>query len=781
MKSIVLLFLFSINNLFSQNGNNATISGFVFDEAAHEAMIGANVYLEELLLGGSTNNNGYYVITNVPAGKAKLVVSFLGYKTHTQNVEIKNSEDIRINIVLKQDIMESETIVVTADSVPLADQLFEKQISTLKLSSRQINSIPQIAEADLLRSLQTLPGILPLSDFSSALYIRGGTPDQNLYLIDGTDVYNPEHAFGLFSTFNTDAIKQVDLSKGGFSAEQGGRLSSIIDVTNIDGNRNAFQGKAGISLLAARTTLQTPLGNYGSLSGSIRRTYFDQTIAKAIDDIPDYYFYDGNLKAFFDLDPNNNLTISGYGGRDLLDIVFNSNASGDLGFKYDWGNQTGSLKWAHIFSPKLFSNFWVTASRFSSFLSFEGFDAQEENVLNDITFKGNLEYHHSNNLHSNFGFEQKNFDVRYISLAPGRDVLVKTKRQHYVGYLQTNWQPGSLWDIQAGLRFNYFSADSNFFDIAPRFAVKYRLDDKSTLKFSTGLYHQYLHRIPRFLIADIWTTSSKELKPSKSAHFIFGYQRELPGFLQLEFEAYHKTYNDIYSFDQNFLTELQASSFDENDEPVFTSGAPLLNRGDGNTSGFEVLIRKEGGLISGWAGYSFAETEYTIDGVNQERSFKPRHDRTHTVNLISNLDLDNLFSDTFTRDSSRWNMGVNFVYSTGQPITEPGSAYYIASSPDAPYRDVAFAPTNINQVRLPSYARLDLSVTWTLQYQSWVMAPYLQIFNIGNRKNVWFATYGFDTDSITKPEPGEIPQLKPELEEQYMFPLLPTIGVNFEF
>lgn len=767
MRSLFLFVFVTSTTAFTQN--SGTISGFIFEESSLEALIGANLYLEELLLGGSSNNSGYYIITNVPAGKVKLTASFLGFKTHSQDVEIRNGENIKINIVLKQNILMSETIVVTADSLPLADQLFNRQISTIKLTSRQINSIPQIAEADLLRSLQTLPGILPLSDFSSALYIRGGTPDQNLYLIDGTDVYNPEHAFGLFSTFNTDAIKQVDLSKGGFGAERGGRLSSIIDVTNLDGNRNAFEGKAGISLLSARTTLQTPLGSVGSLSGSIRRTYFDQTIAKAIDDVPDYYFYDGNIKAFLDLNANNNLTISGYGGRDVLDIVFNNNAAANLGFKYNWGNTTGSLMWTHVFTPKLFSNFWVTASRFSSFLDFEGFEFTEENIVNDITFKGNLEYQHSNTLSSNFGFEQKNFDLRFISLAPGREVRVKSKTQHYVGYLQTTWTPGPLWDIQAGVRMNYFSADSTFFDVVPRFAIKYRLDGKSTVKFSTGLYRQYLHRIPRFLIADIWATSNSEIKPSTSAHYILGYQRELPGEFQLEVEAYYKTYKDIYSYDQNFLTELQADHFTENDEPVFTSGAPLLNRGDGNTIGFEVLLRKESGVITGWVGYSLAKTEYTVDGINQDRVFNPRHDRAHTVNVIANLDLDNLFSKSFHLDDSRWSMGVNFVFSTGQPFTEPGSAYYIASSPDAPYRDFSFAPTKINQIRLPYYARLDLSVTWTRQYKTWSMAPYFQIFNIGNRKNVWFATYSFDENFV------------PELEEQYMFPLLPTFGINFEF
>ena len=359
MKRLILI-LSTISTIgFSQSESGmATISGFVFDETNHEAIIGANVYIEDLLIGSGTNVSGYYVIAEVPVGDHELKASFLGYSNWGKKVRVAAGENLRINIILKEGFLETETIVVTEDSIPLAEKLFKADISSIKLAPLQINAIPQIAEADLLRSLQTLPGILPLSDFSTALYIRGGTPDQNLYLLDGTDVYNPEHAFGLFSTFNTDAIKQVDLSKGGFGAEKGGRLSSVIDITNLDGNREFFEGKASISLLSAKTTLQMPLGESGSLSGSIRRTYFDQTIARAIDDIPNYYFWDGNIKAFFDINKNNKLTISGYGGRDILDIDFNTNDDTDLGFQYNWGNITGSAKWTHIISPTLFSNFW---------------------------------------------------------------------------------------------------------------------------------------------------------------------------------------------------------------------------------------------------------------------------------------------------------------------------------------------------------------------------------------------------------------------------------------
>ncbi len=772
MKKIFFMFFLIGCSLLYANEKMATISGFVFDESSGEALIGANIYLEEELIGSSTNSSGYYVITDVPAKEVKLVASYLGYKTFKKNIIIKNTENIKLNIFLKPDVLEAEAIVVTADSIPVIDQLFEKQISEVSLSARQINMIPQIAEADLLRSLQTLPGIVPLSDFSSALYIRGGTPDQNLYLLDGTDVYNPEHAFGLFSTFNTDAIKQVDLSKGGFGAEKGGRLSSIIDVTHLDGNREHFSAKTSISLLSARTTLQIPLGKIGSMSGSFRRTYFDQTVARFIDDIPDYYFFDGNVKAFLDLDENNNLSISGYGGRDYLDIIFNNNAAADLGFQYDWGNKTGSIKWTHLFGPQLFANFWFTASRFSSYLDFEGFDATEENVLVDLTFKGNLEYHFSNKVHANFGFEQKNFDVRFLSLAPGREVRAETQPKHYVSYLQSNWKPSPLWDIQAGLRFNYFDSDSNFIDFEPRFSLKYRFTTRDIIKLSTGTYYQYLHRIPRFLIADIWTTSNKDLRQSRSYHYIAGYQRDLGKNWQLEIEAFYKNYSNIYSFNQNFLTELQADGFNENDEPVFRSGNALLNRGDGYSRGFEVLLRKDTGIASGWIGYSLANTRYEVDGVNSGRSFVPRHDRSHTVNLVANIDLDNAFrylkSKSTKRDSSSWSLGINYVYSTGQPFTEPGSAYFIAESPDDPMLDVYFAPTQINQIRLPHYSRLDISITWQKQFKTWKISPYLQIFNVGNRKNIWFATYDF--------EDGE-----PTLEEQNMFPILPTIGITMEF
>ncbi|MCK5076770.1 MAG: TonB-dependent receptor, partial [Calditrichia bacterium] len=356
-------------------------------------------------IGSSTNNGGYFVIPHIPDGQYTLVVEFLGYKPYKQKISIKDGDNIKINIRLKEDLLQTETIIVTADSIRTIEKLYHKSISHVNLSAKQIKHIPQVAEADLLRSLQTLPGVLPLSDYSSALYIRGGTPDQNLYLIDGTDVYNPEHAFGIFSTFNTDAIKQVELSKGGFNAEYGGRLSSVLNVTNLDGNLEQFEGSASISLLSAKTTIQVPINSKGSISGSIRRTYFDKTIAKSVDEIPDYYFYDGNIKGFYNLDDKNKLTVSVFSGLDNLNFIFNKNSSNETGFNLNWGNKTGSLKWTRVFNPRLYSNFWVTTSNFDSEFDLSALKILEKNKIKDLTIKGNLEFAFSNSFRTNFGFE----------------------------------------------------------------------------------------------------------------------------------------------------------------------------------------------------------------------------------------------------------------------------------------------------------------------------------------------------------------------------------------
>jgi hypothetical protein len=757
---------------WSQSEANGSISGFVYDAADGEAMISASIYFDQLEIGTVTNASGYYVLPRVPVGTYMLRSSFIGYEDFQKGVTVGAGEQVKLDIVLTVQAVGIAERVIHADSVRTSEKLFRKPVSKVELSGRQISQIPQIAEADLLRALQSLPGILPLSDFSSALYVRGGTPDQNLYMIDGTDVYNPEHAFGLFSTFNTDAIKQVELSKGGFGAEYGGRLSSILDVTNLDGNREQFEGTAAISLLSAKTTLQMPLGSRGSLSGSVRRTYFDQTIGRRLKDIPDYYFYDGNVKAFFDLNESNKLTLSFYGGRDFLDVVFNNDSSDNAGFHTDWGNKTGSARWTRIFNPSLFGIFWVTYSRFSSDFSLDEINIDERNFVQDLTLKGNLEYHYSSELVAKFGFEQKNLDVLFRQEFPGGKVDVKSKPEHYVGYALGEWKPTPLWDIQGGLRYNLFRSDKTFQNVAPRLAAKYRLSDVSTVKGAFGLYHQYLNRVPRFIATDIWTSANKNETGSSSYHLIGGYQREIDRDYQLELEGFYKSYNDIYSFNQTFLTELETTTFDADGQPIFDNTKGIFHQIDGHSTGFEALLRKDVGTLTGWLAYAYSRTEYKTQRINQGDSFFPRHDRSSTVNLVANVDLKNMLrkigGKTSRQHKGNWKLSFNGVYTTGQPITEPGSVYFVASSPDDPSPNLEYAPTRINNIRLPYYARLDISLTYKRRYSWGSFSPYIQLFNAGNRRNVWFVNYDFN-DGM------------PDPNEQYMFPVLPTIGFNFEF
>ncbi len=756
----------------AQSETAGSLNGFVHDASNGEALISATVQLQGTQIGGLSNTSGYYVIPEIPVGDFILVCSYIGYETYFRAVSVAAGGSEKIDINLNVEAVTAAGVVVRADSMRTSQMLFEKPISGIRLSSRQIRAIPQVAEADLLRSLQTLPGIQPLSDFSSALYIRGGTPDQNLYMIDGSDVYNPEHTFGIFSTFNTDAIKQVELSKGGFGAEYGGRLSSVLNVTNLDGNREQFEGTASLSLLSAKTTLQAPLGDRGSLSGSMRRTYFDQTVARFIEDVPDYYFYDGNLKVFLELNDRNSLTISGYGGRDFLDIPFNTESTEETGLVTDWGNKTGSMRWTRVLTPKLFSTFWLTGSRFSSDLTIEAANVVERNFVSDITLKGSVEHHRSRRLITRFGFEQKNLHVNYRQAFPEGLVDLGGRPRQYTIYGQGNWRPNPLWEFVAGLRYNLFDAAKTFQNVAPRLAAKYRLTETINLRAAAGIYYQYLHRVPQFALTDIWTTSNEFQDESRAAHFILGWQQEIKGNFQFEVETFYKSYRNIYQFNQTFLTKLEETGYQEDADPIFTNTKGIFNRGDGHSTGAELLLRKDSGALDGWLAYSYARTKYEFDGINQERSFFPRHDRTSTLNLMANLDLRNswrkLKGRTKRADVGKWSLSLSVVYASGQPITQPGSAYFVRSSPQDPGVDLERAPTTINNIRLPYYARMDMSLNYRRNFGSWTMTPYLQLFNAGNRSNPWFVDYDFRNNL-------------PDVDTISMLPLLPTIGVNFTF
>ncbi|MBI2416518.1 MAG: carboxypeptidase-like regulatory domain-containing protein [Ignavibacteriales bacterium] len=778
----VLLFITVSGFIHAQN-RVGDISGYVIDKKDGEALIGATIQVKNKKAGATTNNSGYFVITDIAYADYTLVVSYIGYTTETVIVTLDKPEAEQVKVYLAPESIQTSTVVITADSVRTIDKLYEKPVSKVNLSSSEVNKIPRVIEADLLRALQTLPGITALSDFSSALYVRGGTPDQNMYLIDGTDVYNPEHAFGIFSTFNTNAIKKVELSKGGFGAEYGGRLSSVLNVTNLDGNRNEFEGFANISLIAASTTLQMPLGSFGSLSGSFRRTYIDQTYAKLVKEIPAYYFYDGNLKMFLDIGGKDKLTVSYFAGNDNLDYRVDKDKPSSFGFLYEWGNKTSSINWRHVFSSKLFSSFWTTYSAFQSDFNFESVNFREKNKIHDFSLKGALEYYYSSSINIKFGFEQKFLGGMLQQFWDNGKVDVSKNRTHTIGYLSGNWKPFDDLEMEPGIRYNYFNSDADYQNFEPRFSAKYRLTESSNLKFACGKYYQYINRIPRLFFSSIWTTADEFVKESSADHYIIGYQKAISEVYEFEAEVYLKKYHSIYQYNQLVIAEVEPSGY-EDGKPFYSTTKGLFNRGDGNSYGLELMVRKDVGSVTGWLAYSLSRTEYVFDAISNGETYIPRHDRSHVVNAVVNVDWNHLRAELKDEphqfSDKKWFFSMNFVYSSGQPITVPSSAYFINDLPD--WNDVisggkeipgySLYPSSINKYRLPAYIRLDASVTYEIDYGSWVLAPYLQVFNLGNRKNVWFINYNEELTGTT---------LKQEIEKVNMLPILPSIGVNIKF
>jgi hypothetical protein len=776
VSAILLLITVNLTSVFPQEAVITNISGYIYNTKG-EALLGADIHIDGTHKGAITNLSGFFTIQGVKIGKQILLASFVGYKNQSFKINVKKSNNEIIKIYLEEHIVEKQEIVIKVDSNNSIEKMFLDPVSNIELSAAQINNIPHLVAADLFRALQTMPGIQNLSDYSSSLYVRGGTPDQNLYLVDGIEVYNPEHAFGLFSVFNTSMIKNVELSKGGFGAEYGGRLSSVLNVTNIEGDKNNFKGDINVNLISAATTFQSPLGSIGSISGSFRRTFIDETYAKFIKEIPDYYFYDGNLKAYFDLGEKDKLIFSFYGGKDKLNYVFNKDKTNSVNFLYDWGNTTAGLNWIRVLTPELVASSWATVSSFKSNFNFPDAGFIEKTNILDYTIKGNLEYYLNDNLNLKLGFENKILSGSLNENFPGSLVDIFMHRNQYTGYVTSNYRPLETLGVELGLRYDYFRSDKNFQNLDPRFTLRYRLTEFSNLKFSAGTYHQYLNRIPRLFLTSIWTSADRNANGSSANHFILGYQRIIDQMFSLETELFYKRYYNIYSFNQNYLTDIVPNYYNGNGEPVFANTKNLYLHGNNKSMGLEVLLRKEYGSVTGWVGYSYSISRTETDGTNHNQYYSPRQDRTHTLNVITNFNITDLAADLSgeygSKSDSKWSFGINFIFASGQPVTIPGYTYYINQLPDWENSkfNVNLYPSDINSARLPVYIRMDVNITWEKDYGSWILAPYLQIFNVGNRKNIWFIGYDSKiSNGITQ-----------DIIYNSMMPIVPSLGVNIKF
>lgn len=774
MKKITILFCVTLIALsaYAQN-NKYTLSGFVKDKKTGEELIGVVVVIKDLpATGATTNAYGFYSIT-LPEAEYTAEVKYIGYKTQTVKVSLKQS--VKMDFILEENATELGEVVVTAKKED--ENITKVQMGVEKIDMKEIESIPVLmGEKDVLKIIQMRPGVKTAGEGNSGFYVRGGGADQNLILLDEATVYNASHLLGFFSVFNTDAIKDVTLYKGSQPAEYGGRLSSVLDIRMEDGNNKKFGAQGGIGLIASRLKIDGPIvKDKGSFSISGRRTYADLFLKASKDSTirsAKLYFYDLNVKANYRINDKNRVFISGYFGKDVLGL-------GDL-FGFSWGNATGTLRWNHLYSEKLFSN---TSLIFSNYnynigIDFSSLNAEIISRIQDYNLKQDFQYFANTKNTIRFGF-----NTIYHKVVPGifrieangvsnNQNLPNIQGWENATYISNEWKPNSLFSLQYGIRFSSFSvlgpgdfytydANGNTIDTTsynsgqfiktyinpePRLAVNYLLNEKSSLKASYGRNTQNLHLLSNSTSGnptDLWIPNSKNVKPEIADQVSAGY------FRNFKENAYEFSTEVYYKYMQNQIDYRDGAQlgFNQNVE------AQLLY-GIGRAYGMEFFVKKKHGKLNGWIGYTLSRTERKIDGINQNNWYAAKQDRTHDISIVAIYEL-----------SPKWTLSANWVYYTGNAVTFPSGKYEIAGQ-------VVNYYTERNGYRMPAYHRMDIGATWirkkTEKFESsWNFSCY----NAYGRENPYIISFQQNPDDPTRTQ----------AVQTTLFRWVPAVTYNFKF
>jgi hypothetical protein len=722
----------------------ASLSGYVTDSQTGETVLGANVYLRGTTIGVVTNTSGYYIISGIRPGTYTVVWSFIGYREMTRDITFEPGDRQRLDIELTPTDLALEELVVQADA--FADE--RQAIGSAQVSTQLVRQVPSVLQADVFRSLQLLPGIKAASDFSSGLYIRGGSPDQTLILLDRTTVYNPTHFFGFFSTFNPDAIKDIRLYKGTYPAEYGGRLGSVVDIYNKDGNRNRMAGTLSLGLLSSRASIEGPYAK-GSYMLAFRRSTLEPVLAvlrNQVDNVPDgFYFYDINGKLNFDANENNRFSVAFYSGVDDVKFPFGE----DLRFNLNYGNRTLSSTWTHILTPQIFTNLTVTGSQYFSTPRFEfgGTVFGRNNFVDDYSVKGDLEWMPDDRHSVRAGIWAGNLTLRLRDRFDGLETLnSRIQTQYAAFYIQDRWRPHTRWSINAGLRGNYFTR-GNYLRFDPRLSVDFQANSRLKLQAAWGRYHQFLTLITNeaFSGFDVWLTTADGVRPAWGDQYGLGLKYIPQSQYNLEFELYYRNMRDLFELDPRVP---DAAGLDY---------ADLFRFGEGYAYGLEVLLEKTTGRLNGFIGYTYGNTRRRFENYNNSNFYPPKFDRTHDVNLVANYNL-----------SRRWMITGVFSYATGQAYTEPLGRTQIRD-PFGTLPTDPFVVGRVNASRLPAYHRLDLSATYFSTFFGLGNSELqIQVINAYSRRNIWF--YNFDLEE-NPPQRTEVPLL----------PVIPSLSYTVFF
>lgn len=775
-KSILFwLLVFSSQLLLAQD--YVTISGSISEAESGETLIGATVIAAPQGQGTSTNEYGFYSLSLPKGDSTTLIFSYVGFQS--KSIEVVLSEDKQFDIELGEGL-QLEEVVVKANSYK--EQINSTQMSVEALTVKEAKLLPALlGEVDVLKVLQLKPGIPSGAEGTTGLFVRGGASDQNLIILDEAIVYNPNHLFGFFSTFNADAVKDLKLYKGGFPAQYGGRLSSVIDVKLKEGNNKKFSGAGGLGLISSRLTLEGPIQkDKSSFIVSGRRTYVDvftNAINRANEDmedfeqIPAYFFYDLNTKINFQLSEKDRLFLSGYFGRDRF--TFNSDF---FDFNFDWGNATGTARWNHVFNPKLFSNTTFTYSDYQYNITNEvtgfsfglGSNIEDANLKSDFYF--NLNEQHTfrfgggATLHRfTVGRLRAGSDDGQISFSAGQDY----DGVEFGAYFGDEWIANNQLTINGGLRISGFTNDGKtYFGVEPRIASKYSLNENLSLKASYARMYQYVHLISNSGIAlptDIWYPSTPNVKPQISDQIAVGASYLLGTQFLLTNEYYVKWLGNQIDFIDG--AELFAND-DLEAEFAF---------GDGYAYGMEVGIEKQEGKLRGWLGYTLAYIRRgNFRGVQQDimdgRYFAPRYDRRHDVSIVLTYEINRRLTASAT-----------WVYGSGDLSWLPEGRLTFQDIPGSTLETVVPIYGDRNTFRLPDFHRLDLGLVIKF-FPKWGESDLtISVFNAYDRRNAFFI---FLEPVFSETEVDgtliEIPE-RIAAKQQSLFPILPSLTWNFKF
>jgi hypothetical protein len=780
---IISLLFFS---LYSYSQTKYTLSGQLTDGENGEDLFGATIIVSNLKgVGATTNMYGFYSLT-LPKGKYTVVYSFIGYEDQTFEIDL--NKNIKKNLELSSGSLKLNEVVVASKKEN--QNVVSTQMSVAKLDLKEAESLPVLfGERDIMKTIQLMPGVQTAGEGSSGFYVRGGSADQNLILLDGAPVYNASHLLGFFSVFNSDALKDVQLYKGAIPAEFGGRLSSVMDIKMKEGNSKKLSVNGGIGLIASKITIEAPIvKDKGSFIVSGRRTYADLFLKLSQDELQknsSLYFYDLNLKANYKLGEKDRLYLSGYFGQDHFG--FNDQ------FGFDWGNKTGTLRWNHIASDKLFSNTSLIYSEYDYLIDIAVAEFEIGSKINDINLKQDFDYYLNKNNKIKFGgnFIHHTFNPGYLETTGNESINNIDVQNKYslesALYASNEHKIGPLLTLSYGIRYSNFTqigpgdiysynkegevvdttaykdweSVASYNDFSPRLSAKLMLNESSSLKASYARTNQYLHLMSNSTSGtplDIWLPSSNNIKPEVADQVALGYFRNFKNnMFEFSTEVYYKTMDNVIDFRPG--AEINLNPTIEGD----------LLYGEGRALGVELFFKKTKGKFTGWLSYTLAQSQRRVEGINNYKWYSAKQDRTHDISVVAMYKL-----------SKRLDVSAVWVYYTGNAVTFPSGKYAIDGQVINYY-------TERNGYRMPDYHRLDLSLTLhNKKYKTYIdiatgeekkkkrkfeSSWNLSFYNAYMRENAYSISF----------RPNEDDPKKTEAVQLSLFKIIPSISYNFKF